>query len=375
MATKMLKRSPHFGQHAAHGAKSFFDFAGWEMPTHFSTLEEEVLACRNAAVMFDGHAMGEVYVAGPDALKAMQKLCVNDISRVRPGRCTYTSMCTETGGMFDDFVVFCIAPDQYLITAAAFNVHKTPGWVQRHIQGLNAHMCDQSAGTTCLEIQGPKSRDVLQRIADFDVSNRALPYYSFVFGKVAGINALVARLGVTGELGYEVFYDSGYAHTMYDAILAAGKDLGLVPCGNATVRIFRLEKVYHIYTRDIDETTNPFEAGLGWTVKFDKGDFIGRDALLRIKEQGIKRKLVGFVIADAETCQGGDGIFFERKQAGQVTSGGFSPTLQKSIGLGYVLVEYSKVGTELVIGRGDHLLPATVVEIPFYDPKGIRIRI
>lgn len=375
MTTKILKRSPHFGQHVAHGAKSFFDFAGWEMPTHFSTLEDEVLACRNAAVMFDGHAMGEVHITGPDALKAMEKLCGNDISRVRPGRCIYTSMYTETGGIFDDFVAFCIAPDHYLITAAAFNVHKTPGWVERHIQGMSAKMCDQSAGTTCLEIQGPASREVLQRIADFAVSNQALPYYSFVFGKVAGINALVARLGVTGELGYEVFYDPGYAYTMYDAILAAGKDFGLVLCGNATVRIFRLEKVYHIYTRDIDETTNPFEAGLDRFVSFDKGDFIGREVLLRIKREGIKRKLIGFMIADSEACQGGDGIFVEGKQVGQVTSGGFSPTLQKSIGVGYVLVKHAKVGAELVIQRGDHHLPGTVVEIPFYDPKGTRIRI
>lgn len=375
MATKILKRSPHFAQHVAYGAKTFFDFAGWEMPVHFSTLEQEVFACRNAAVMFDGHAMGEIHVAGPDALRAVQKLCVNDISRARPGRCTYTSMCTETGGVFDDFLVFCIAPDHYLITAAAFNVHKTPGWIERHIQGMDAHMCDQSAGTTCLEIQGPKSRDVLQRIAAFEVTNEALPYFSFVFGKVAGIDALVARLGVTGELGYEIFYDPGYAYTMYDAIMTAGKDLDLVPCGNATVRIFRLEKVYHIYTRDIDESTNPFEAGLGWTVKFDKGDFIGRDALLRIKEEGVRRKLVGFVIADAAACQGGDGIVVERKRVGQVTSGGFSPTLQKSIGLGYVLVEHAKPGTELIIQRGDQHLPATIVEIPFYDPKDTRIRI
>lgn len=375
MMTKILKRSPHFAQHQAYGAKKFFDFAGWEMPLHFSTLEDEVLACRNAAIMFDGHAMGEVHIKGPDALRAMQKLCVNDISRVRPGRCTYTSMCTETGGVFDDFIAFCIAPDHYLMTVAAFNVHKSPGWIERHIQGMNASMCDQSAGTTCLEIQGPKSRDVLQRIAEFDVSNEALPYYSFVFGKVAGIDGLVARLGVTGELGYEIFYDPGYAYTMYDAVMAAGKGVGLVPCGNGTVRIFRLEKVYHIYTRDIDESTNPFEAGLGWTVKFEKGEFIGREALLQINQEGVKRKLAGFVVGDSEAAQAGDSILVEGSQVGQVTSGGFSPTLQKSIGLGYVLVNYANVGTELIIQRGDHHLPATVVEIPFYDPRGARIRI
>lgn len=374
MTTKILKRSPHFGQHVAYGAKKFFDFAGWEMPLHFSTLEEEVLACRNAAVVFDGHAMGEVHVKGPEALKAMQKLCANDISRVQPGRCTYTSMLTEAGGIFDDFVAFCLAPDHYLLTVAAFNVHKSPGWIERHIQGMNAYMCDQSAGTTCLEIQGPRSREVLRRIAEFDVSNEALPYYGFVFGKVAGIDALVARLGVTGELGYEIFYDPGYAYTMYDAIMTAGKGLGLVPCGNGTVRIYRLEKVYHIYTRDIDESTNPFEAGLDRWVRFDKGHFIGREALLRIKEDGIKRRLVGFAVADSEAAQGGDKILAEGQPAGQVTSGGFSPTLQKSIGLGYVAIEHARIGTDLIIQRGDHHLPATVVEIPFYDPKGTRIR-
>lgn len=373
MATKILKRSPHFAQHVAHGAKKFFDLVGWEMPMHYSTLEEEVLACRNAAVLFDGHPMGEIHIKGPDALKVMQKLCVNDISRMRPGRCIYTSMCNETGAIVDDFVAFYIAPDHYLIIAAGINVQKSARWIERHIQGMNACMCDQSAGTTCLEIQGPKSRDVLRKIAEFDVSNEVFRYYSFVLGKVAGIDALVARVGVSGELGYEIFYEPGYAYTMFDAIMEAGKDVRLVPAGNATFRILRLEKVYHIPAREIDEHTNPFEAGLDRTVKFGKGDFIGRDALLRVKEAGIKRKLVGFEIAGSEAPQGGEAILVSGEQVGRVTNGGFSPTLQKNIGLGYVSVEYANVGTQLAIEKAIH--PATIVEIPFYDPKGTRIRI
>ncbi len=163
---------------------------------------------------------------------------------------------------------------------------------------MNVCVMDHSAGTTCIEIQGPKSRRILQRIAELDVSDQGLPYYRFVNGKVAGIDCLVARLGVTGELGYEIFYDAGYAWTMYDAFVQAGKDDGLALCGNRTIGTFRLEKVYHVYTRDVDETTNPYEAGLGWTVKLDKGDFIGRKALAKVTETGAARTLVGFEIGD-----------------------------------------------------------------------------
>ena len=219
----IFRRSPHFGQHVAHGAKTFFDFAGWDMPTHFTTLEDEAHACRNDAILFDGHAMGELHIKGKDALKAVQKLCVNDVAKAQPGMLVYTSLCTEDGGIFDDLVVFCLAPDHYLLTMAAFNTHKTPGWAEKHTAGMNVCVMDQSAGTTCIEIQGPKSRRILQRIAEFDVSDRALPYYRFVTGKVAGIDCLVARLGVTGELGYEIFYDAGHAWTMYDAFVNGGQ--------------------------------------------------------------------------------------------------------------------------------------------------------
>jgi glycine cleavage system T protein (aminomethyltransferase) len=372
---KLLKRSPHFAQHAAHGAKKFFDFAGWEMPMHFSSLEEEVKACRTSAVLFDGHAMGEIHVKGKDALKAVQKLCANDISKAQPGQCVYSALCKEDGGIFDDLVVFCIAPDHYLLTIAAFNLDKSPPWIERHIQGMDACMEDRSAGTTCLEIQGPTSRQILQAIAEFDVSNDALPYYRFVTGKVADIDCMVARLGVTGELGYELFYEPGYAYQMYDAIVAAGKDKGLALCGNGTVRIFRLEKVYHIYTRDIDESTNPFEAGLGHWVKLNKGNFIGRDALLKVKERGVSRKLVGFSgPKGAGAIAPGSTLEASGRKVGTATNAGYSPTLDRPIGLGYVPVENAEVGTQLTVSTDANKMSVTVVEIPFVDPKGRRIR-
>ena len=295
---KMLRRSPHYGQHVAHGAKEFFDFAGWEMPTHFSSLAQEAEACRNAAILFDGHAMGELHIRGKDALKAVQKLCVNDIAPAQPGMMVYSSLCTEEGGIFDDLVVFCLAPDHYLLTMAAFNTHKTPAWVEKHTTGMDVCVCDLSAGTTCIEIQGPKF-EIFRRLRN-SMLERALPYYRFVNGKIAGIDCLVARLGVTGELGYEIFYDPGYAWTMYDAFVRAGEGEGMELCGNRTIGTFRLEKVYHVYTRDIDETTNPYEAGLGRTVKLDKGDFIGRAALAKIKENGPSRKLVGLDVGDRQ---------------------------------------------------------------------------
>ena len=372
---KMLRRSPHYGQHVAHGAKEFFDFAGWEMPTHFSSLAQEVQACRNAAILFDGHAMGELHIRGKDALKAVQRLCVNDIAPAQPGMMVYSSLCTEQGGIFDDLVVFCLARDHYLLTMAAFNTQKTPAWVEKHTVGMDVCVSDLSAGTTCIEIQGPKSRAVLQKIAEFDVSNAALPYYRFVNGKVAGIDCLVARLGVTGELGYEIFYDPGHAWTMYDAFVKAGKDEGLELCGNRTIGTFRLEKVYHIYTRDIDESTNPYEAGLGRTVKLDKGDFIGRSALAKINQQGPTRKLVGLDVGERPvTVPGKSPIQAGNEQVGHVTVVGFSPTLNKAIGLGYVNARCAEEGAELILTSDTGPIGASIVSLPFFDPKGTRIR-
>lgn len=374
--TKMLKRSPHFGQHLAHGATNFFDFAGWEMPTHFSTLEKEVAACRNTAILFDGHAMGELHIKGKDALKAVQKICVNDISKAKPGMFVYTSLCKEDGGIFDDLVVFCLAEDHYLLTVAAFNTDKTPAWVEKHTAGMNICSMDLSAGTTCIEIQGPKSRQIMQKIAEFDASDSALPYYRFINGKIAGIDVMVARLGVTGEMGYEIFYDPAYAWQMYDAFVKAGEGEGMELCGNRTIGMFRLEKVYHVYTREIDETTNPYEAGLGWTVKLDKsGDFIGRAALEKIKAKGVSRKLVGFELGDKPvTVAPKSAIKTDGGETGYVTVVGFSPSLKKAIGLGYVKTADSALGNALTLQGDSGTLSAKVVETPFFDPKGTRLR-
>lgn len=374
--SNLLKRSPHFPQHVAYGATEFFNFAGWEMPTHFTSLEEEVKACRSTAVLFDGHAMGEVYVKGPDALKAVQRICVNDIGRLKPGRCIYTGLCNEDGGLVDDLVVFCLSPDEYLLTIAAFNLHKTPQWIESHVSDLRVCVNDRSSGVTCLEVQGPAARNILQSATDADVSSDGLRYFGFTNGNIAGVECMIARLGVTGELGYEIFYEPGHAYRMYDALAAAGKDHGLQFCGNKTVATFRMEKVYHIYTKDIDESTNPLEAGLGWTVKFDKGEFIGRDALLKVRDQGVSRQFVGFNI-DAGGAPIGPGAEIRRdgSPVGKVTSAGYSPTLDRSIGLGYVLPELAAEGTTLTLASGSDSASATVTSIPFFDPKGTRVRV
>ena len=296
-------------------------------------------------------------------------------SNPNPGVASIRACSTRTGGIVDDLVVLCLAPDHYLLTAAAFNVGKTPGWVRGHVEDMDVEIEDLTSGTTIIEIQGPKSRDILQKITDADLSNEALPYFRFVETKVAGIDCIVARLGVTGELGYEIIYDPGYAYTMYDAIMEAGKDDGLQLCGNKTVGVFRLEKVYHIYTRDIDESTNPFEACLDKAVKLDKEDFVGRDALLRIKQQGVSRKLVGFEIIEGSAAAApGTPIEIDGRECGKATFAGFSPTLDKTIGIGYVPAEHAGAGTALVIRTEPEPLKATVVEIPFFDPKGDRIR-
>lgn len=374
--TKLLKRSPHFMQHVAHNPKGFFDFADWEMPTHFSSLEEEILACRKSAILFDGHAMGEIYVRGRQALAAVQYLCANNVEKAKPGQLVYTSMCTETGGIFDDLVVFCISPEHYLLTVAAFNVNKAVPWIEKHIAGFDAHMCNLSSGTTCIEVQGPRSREILQKVADFDCSNTALPYYRFAQGKVGQVDCLVGQLGVTGELGYEIFYDAGYASHMYELLFDAGREHGIALCGNRTIGVMRLEKVYHIYHREIGEDINPFEAGLGKAVKLDKGEFIGRDALLKIKEKGLDRKLVG-LIADpgVDIAPPKSVVRHNDKDVGYVTAMAHSPTLNKRIALAYVQVESSDISTELTVAADRRDIRMAVTPIPFYDPEGKRLRV
>lgn len=372
---KILKRSPHYGSHVAKGATKFMDFAGWEMPEHFSSLEQEVKACRNAAVLFDGHQMGEIHITGKDALKAVQKVCSSEIKPVA-GRCFYSSLLNEEGGIVDDLVVLCMAPDHYLLTAAAFNVKKTPKWLESKVGDMNIRIDDQTNGTTIIEIQGPKSRDILQPITDADISGKSLPYFRHLTTKIGGVECIIARLGVTGELGYEIIYDPGYAWTMYDAIHKAGQKHGLELCGSKTVGIFRLEKVYHIYTREIDESTNPIEAGLDGFVKLDSdSDFIGRDALLRIRDKGVDRKLVGYEVAsDPIVLTPGTPIEIGDGSAGKVTFAAYSPTVNKVIGLGYVPTSLSETGTRLKIVTQSAKLDATIVPYPFFDPEGKRIR-
>ncbi len=373
--SKMLKRSPHYGSHVAHGAKGFMDFAGWEMPEHFSTLEQESQACRDRAVVFDGHQMGEIYVEGREANAALQSVCAADI-KPDSGRCYYTALLNQDGGIVDDLVVLCLAPDKYLLTAAAFNVHKTPGWLTSHIGDKDLAINDQTNGTTIIEIQGPKSRDILQPITEADISNEALPYFRCVQTKIGGIDCILARLGVTGELGYEIIYDPGYSWAMYDALVEAGKPHGMELCGNKTVGIFRLEKVYHIYTREIDETTNPLEAGLDSFVRLEKGEFVGRDALLRIRDEGIVRKLVGYEVEGPPVVvTPGTPIHVDGHEIGHATFAAHSPTLGKVIGLGYVPVAQSGIGTALTIVAPTGPLSAKIVETPFFDREGSRIRV
>jgi aminomethyltransferase len=373
--TKILKRSPHFGQHVAHGAKGFIDFAGWEMPEHFSSMAEEVKACREAAVLFDGHQMGEIYIRGKDAYKAVQKVCASDIKPV-PGRCFYSALLNEKGGIVDDLVVLCLTPDNFLLTAAAFNVVKTPLWLESKIGDMDVVIDDQTKGTTIIEIQGPNSRKILEGITDVDISNSALPYFRFVEAKIDGIDCLIARLGVTGELGYEIIYDPAYAYTMYDSILKAGQEHGLALCGSKTVGIFRLEKVYHIYLREIDEETNPFEAGIDGLINLNRDGFIGRDALLAIRDRGVDRKLVGYEVeCDPVVITPGTPIEVGGEEAGRATFGAYSPTLDKVIGLGYVPADQTALGTALTICTDSGKLSASIIETPFFDPEGKRIRL
>ena len=273
-------------------------------------------------------------------------------------------------------VVFCLAENHYLLTVAAFNVHKTPGWVEKHTAGMDVCVMDMSAGTTCIEIQGPKSRQIMQKIADFDCSNAALPYYRFVTCKIADIEVMVARMGVTGELGYEIFYDPGYAWQMYDASVKAGQGEGMELCGNRTIGMFPALKKSIMSTRATSTNrpilTRPALAGRSsWTKAISSGARCSPRSWQTVRS----RKLVGYVASDLPVNVAPKSpIKVGSEPVGHVTIVGFSPTLKKAIGLGYVKPAHAAIGSQLTLQSDSGMLSATIVETPFFDPKGTRLR-
>ncbi|HEY4619633.1 MAG TPA: glycine cleavage system aminomethyltransferase GcvT [Nitrospirota bacterium] len=359
-----MRRTVLYEAHKALNAQ-FVEFAGWEMPISYSGVLEEHKAVRTAAGLFDVSHMGRIQVDGQGAKRFLQYLSSANIDSLRAGQACYTLFCNKEGGVIDDLIIYKLKRASFLVCVNAANRDKCLNWINTNAPDFqNVSIIDLGDSIAQIAIQGPKSLEIMQKLTDVDLSPVKLKY--FVEGRLGGMDAYIARTGFTGERGYEIFLPAMIAPGIWDSILKQGEEYGIKPAGLGCRDTLRLEMGYPLYGNDMDDKTTPVEANLDKAVDFDKGDFIGRDAILQKKEKGIERKLVGFELLQKGVPRHGCRIYSNGKTLGVVTSGNFSPTLKKGIGMGYVLPQYSKPGTEILIDIRGKAAVSVVVEPPFY---------
>jgi aminomethyltransferase len=364
-----LKRTPLYAEHVALGGK-LVPFAGWEMPVQYLTgITAEHKAVRETAGLFDVSHMGEFVVRGPQAMDLVQRVTVNDASKMEVGQAQYSAMCLEHGGIVDDLIVYRFR-DHWMLVVNASNLDKDLAWIRSHAGGLDAEVEDRSDRLALIALQGPAAREVLRPLATPDVDE--VRYYRFKEGTVTGVPAILAGTGYTGEDGFEICVAAEDAAAVWRALLGAGEGAGLRPAGLGSRDSLRLEVGYALYGNDLDEEHTPLESGLGWITKLDKGDFIGRDALVRQKEAGVPRRLVGLKVVGKGFPRHGYPILAEGQAVGVVTSGTVSPSLGWGVAMGYVPSELSKPGTTLQIDVRGKAVEAVVQRPPFYTQGSIR---
>ena len=362
-----MERSKFYEIHRDLGAK-LVGFGGFEMPVQYTSIIEEHRRVRTSVGVFDVSHMGEFEIRGKDAGYFLERMTLNDVSKLPEGRAQYSAMCYEDGGMVDDLLVYNLG-DSYLMVVNAANTEKDFQWLREHRIG-HVELVNVSREVSLLAVQGPKSLETLQRLTDIDLS--AIKYYRFSRGMLAGVPMVISRTGYTGELGFELYFrgDQSTARGVWEEVMEAGSHFDIGPAGLGARDTLRLEMGYCLYGNDIDQTTNPLEAGLGWITKLDKGDFIGRAALMKVKEAGLKRKLAGFSVVGVDegriaVPRHGSEIVKNGKMIGRVTSGTFSPSLEKGIGLGYVPVENAQPGGTVGVRIRNRDVDAEVVALPF----------
>jgi aminomethyltransferase len=340
------------------------EFFGWEMPVEFKGIIDEHMAVRTAAGLFDVSHMGEIFVRGKDALAFVQHLTPNDAGRLAPNQAQYTALTTPLGTFVDDMLVYSLSPEEYLLVVNAANTDKDFRWVSGQQDGFNVSVENASDAYSQLALQGPKAQDILQPLTDIDLTG--LKSFWAARGRVAGIEALVSRTGYTGEDGFEVYTTSADPSAIWNELMSRGRPLGLLPVGLGARDTLRLEAKLMLYGNDIDETITVLEADLKWIIKFKKGSFLGREALEKQLAEGIKRKIVGFELLERGIPRSHYAVYVGGQLAGQVTSGTFSPFLKKSIGLVYLPVEFTEIGTGIEVAIRDRKVKARVVPTPFY---------
>ena len=359
-----LQTTPLHARHRALGAR-MTPFGGWDMPLQYSGIAEEHRAVRTAAGLFDVSHMGEVEIAGDDALAAVQHIASNDARKLEPGRAQYSALTTPAGTVVDDVLVYQLAAGHYLLVINAANIAKDVAWIRKGIAAAgDAVAVNASSRYALIALQGPRAAAILQGLTAVELDGVA--YYTFANGEVANVRATISRTGYTGEDGFELFVPPAQADTVWSTLLAAGGSEGLLPAGLGARDTLRLEAGMRLSGQDMDETTTLIEAGLGWTVGWDKASFVGREALLEQKRTGPARRLVGFEMLDRGIARHDHAVYAGADRVGRVTSGTLTPFLQKAVGMAYVPVELAARDTELSIDVRGRRLRARVVRMPFY---------
>jgi len=363
-AETSLHQTPLHDRHVALGAK-LIEFGGWLMPVQYAGIIEEHRAVRERAGLFDLSHMGELFVEGPEAGAALAYALVTNPPSLAEGRAHYSMICAPDGGIIDDLIVYRLGPERFLVVANASNAQVVSDTLAERLGGFKAVLDDGSLATALVAVQGPRSVDILRPLTDVDLD--ALRYYAIAEGTVAGIAALVARTGYTGEDGFEVFVDTARAGALWDAMMASGSAHGLAPIGLGARDTLRLEAGMPLYGNELDRSTNPFEANLGRVVKLDKaGDFVGRAALEKVARDGVARRLVGVVMRGRGIARHGYPVHAGERVTGSVTSGTQSPSLGEAIAMAYVATADAAPGTMLDVEIRGQRVPTEVVPLPFY---------
>lgn len=361
-----LKISPLYKEHIAMGAR-MVPFAGWNMPVQYSGVVDEHKTVRSGVGIFDVSHMGEFNVMGRGAADFLQKMTINDISKLKMGQAQYNAFCNSEGGVIDDILIYKRGFDSFFLCVNAVNIEKDFNWLKKNIPTKGVLLEDVSQEYAQLAIQGPKSRDLLSSLVDIKISE--LNYYHFVEGKVLGVPSIIARTGYTGELGFELYFPITAAVKVWRGAMQTGEQYGIKPCGLGARDTLRLEIGYLLYGNDMDENFTPMECGLSWITKLNKDHFIGKEKLLQQKEMGVEKKLAAFEMLDKTIARSGYKVYSAEdaiEPIGNVTSGSPSPSLGKNIGMAYVKNNYSNIGSKIWVEIRGIKKPANIVKKPFF---------
>jgi glycine cleavage system T protein (aminomethyltransferase) len=358
------RKTPLHARHLAANAR-MVPYAGWDMPVEYSGISNEHMAVRTRAGLFDVSHMGEIEIAGKNAVAAVQRVSSNDASRLSVGQAQYAGLLTPAGTFVDDMLVYRMAPNHFMLVVNAANAAKDYAWISEQINAVgDTAVVDSSSRYALIAIQGPAARETLQPLTAVDLAG--LRYYWFSYGEVASARVTISRTGYTGEDGYEIFVPPNMADRVWQALLDSGRSADVIPCGLGARDTLRLEAAMRLYGNDIDETTTAIEADLAWTVGWNKADFIGREALVEQRAKGAARKLVGFEMLDRGIARHGYPVVSGGRTVGIVTSGTQTPFLKKAIGMAYVPIDVSRPNSEIDIDVRGRTLRARVIPLPFY---------